>query len=90
MEDRETTYTETLSIVGNYIMRERTGLSDVPIIVSVVAFTVLAGLAALSRWLLVSTVNSIRGIIILCRWVDKEIVEPNRKAKRPSPKSADA
>ena len=82
MKARETTYTETLSIVGNYMTRERSGFADIPVIVSVVAFTALTGLA-------VSTFCLVRGIIAFSKevmaflmWVQQKIEESSRARVR--------
>jgi hypothetical protein len=75
MKARETTYTETLSIVGNYMTRERSGFADIPVIVSVVAFTALAGLA-------VSTFCLVRGVIAFTMWAQQKIEESNRARVR--------
>ena len=74
MKARETTYTQTLSLVGNYMIKERSGFADIPVIVSVVAFTALAGLAA-------SILCFLGGVITLSRWAERKIAESNTKLK---------
>ena len=81
MKARETTYTETLSLVGNYMMRDRSGFADIPVIVSVVAFTALAGLAASIVRLVRGIIDGIRGFLAFLMWVQQQMEESNSRAK---------
>ena len=81
MKARGTTYTETLSLVGNYMTRDRSGFADIPVIVSVVGFTALAGLAVSTVCLVRGTIDGIRGVIALLMWVQQQVEDSNRRAK---------
>jgi hypothetical protein len=82
MKARETTYTETLSIVGNYMTRERSGFADIPVIVSVVAFTALAGLVVSAFCLVRGIIAFSKEVMAFVMWAQQKIEKSNRARVR--------